>query len=86
MLHGKRIQIDMNLAVFPTGYLKALKRKSKPIESLKIVYQNKRGVNNGPATIFVNKKKVCETVFSDQVEFVRSNRHPIGRENLIGSD
>lgn len=46
----------------------------------------KRGVFNGPATIFINEQKVCKTAFQDKIEVIRSYDHPVGRENLISND
>ena len=46
----------MNLDVFPIGYYAGLqkKQKNKPIKSLHIVFEMKKGVANGPATINYN--------------------------------
>ena len=46
----------------------------------------KKGILNGPATIFVNDKKLCRSTFSDQIEFIQSKNHPVGSDNLISSD
>ena len=56
ILHGKRIEYRMNLDVFPIGYYAGLqkKQKNKPIKSLHIVFEMKKGVANGPATINYN--------------------------------
>ena len=83
ILHGKRIEYRMNLDVFPKGYYANTYNDAK---SVHIVQEIKKGVSNGPATLFVNEKKVCRTRFSDQIEFVRSRSHPVGKDNLISTD
>ena len=46
----------------------------------------KKGILNGPATIYINDKRVCRTSFSDTLEVIRSPKHPVGKENLISTD
>ena len=62
----------MNLNVFPKSYYSGVDQDKEQVASLKIIYEMKRGVFNGPATIFINEKKVCRTSFSDQIEFIKS--------------
>ena len=83
ILHGKRIEYRMNLRVFPVGYYANMKG---PVKNLSIVSEMKKGVANGPAVIYMDDKKVCRTSFSDQIEFVKSANHPVGKENLISTD
>ena len=56
------------------------------MKSLKIVSETKKGLLNGPATIYINDKKVCKTSFSDQIEFVKSVNHPVGVQNQVSRD
>lgn len=88
ILHGKRIEFAMNLGTFPMGYYAGYssKRGSVPVSNLNFIYEMKKGIQNGPATISINNKKVCRTNFSDQIEFVKSTNHPVGRQNLISTD
>ena len=78
----------MNLDVFPRGYIAGYEQRNpnKPAQSLKIMYQVKRGVTVGPATIFIDKKRVCKTQFSEQIEFIKTRNHPIGTHNMLSSD
>ena len=62
IIHGKRTEFQMNLDVFPSGYYEGLKSK---VDNVSIVADIKKGIFNGPASILVNKKKVCKTRFQD---------------------
>ena len=53
IIHGKRIEYRMNLDVFPIGYYAGL-QKDKPIKNFHIVFEMKKGIANGPATINCN--------------------------------
>ena len=55
--------MKMNLDVFPTGYLEDY--KFKKVNYLTFVADVKKGVFNGPATVYVNGKKICKTKFHD---------------------
>lgn len=55
----------MNLNVFPKSYYTGIDQRKSEVKSLKIIYEMKRGVFNGPAMIFINDQKVCKTNFSD---------------------
>ena len=56
MLHSKRVEMTLNMKVFPAGYFQNL---TKPIKQVKFVGEIRKGIFNGPSTIFVNGKKVC---------------------------
>ena len=84
ILHGKRTELRMNLDVFPKGYLENYMKKSA--NHLTFVADVKKGVFNGPATIYVNGKKICKTKFQDQIEIINAWNHPVGRNNLITTD
>ena len=86
ILHGKRIEYRMNLDVFPVGYYRSYVQKNKAIKSLHILNEMKKGVHNGPATIIIDGKKACRTSFIDQIEYIKSSNHPIGRENMVSTD
>ena len=53
---------------------------------MSIIFEMKKGIKNGPATISINDQRVCKTNFSDQIEFINSSRHPIGKRNTITKD
>ena len=77
----------MNLDVFPVGYYaNFVKRKNKPIKSLQILNEMKKGIMNGPATIIIDEKKVCKTSFTDHIEHIKSSNHPVGKQNLVSRD
>ena len=77
----------MNLDVFPVGYYQNfVKRKNRPIKSLQILHEMKKGIMNGPATIIIDEKKVCKTSFTDNIEHIKSSNHPVGKQNLISKD
>ena len=84
ILHSKRTEMRTNLDVFPIGYLQNYKNKA--IKHLTFVAEVKKGIFNGPATIYVNGKKLCKTKFYDCVEMISAWNHPIGRNNFFTSD
>ena len=68
ILHGKRIEYQLNLNVFPKGYYLNKYPQSKSstkVDNLSIVGEVKKGIFNGPASILVNGKKVAQTKFQD---------------------
>ena len=73
-----------NLEVFPVGYLQNF--KNKVVKHLTFVAEVKKGLFNGPATIYVNGKKLCKTKFYDCVEMISAWNHPVGRNNFFTSD
>lgn len=73
----------MNLKVFPKGYYTSTYKDAK---SVHIVQEMKKGVANGPASLFINEKRICRTQFSDQIEFIKSKNHPVGKDNLMSTD
>ena len=84
ILHSKRTEMRTNLDVFPIGYLQNYKNKA--VKHLTFVAEVKKGIFNGPATIYVNGKKLCKTKFYDCVEMISAWNHPIGRNNFFTSD
>lgn len=83
ILHGKRIETKMNLKVFPKGYYS---QTHKDVKSVHFVQEMKKGVANGPASLFINEKRVCRTQFSDKIEIIKSKNHPVGKANLMSTD
>ena len=88
ILHGKRSEWQMNLRVFPKGYFAGYSKsqQTSPVTSLTFFHEMKKGICNGPATIFINEKRVCRSTFSDCIEIVRSPEHPVGKDNLLSTD
>ena len=85
ILHGKRIEFEMNLKVFPSGYYAGY-LKTNAVTGLTFQHEVKKGILNGPATIYINEKRVCRTTFNDTIEVIKSPNHPVGKENLISTD
>ena len=73
-----------NLDVFPVGYIQNF--KSNAVKHLTFVAEVKKGIFNGPATIYLNGKKLCKTKFYDCVEMISAWNHPVGRNNFFTSD
>lgn len=56
----------MNLKVFPIGYYAGyLKSAKEPIQSMSLIYEMKKGIWNGSASITINEQRICRTNFSD---------------------
>jgi hypothetical protein len=69
MLHGKRIELISNLQVFPKGYYASLGKK---VNQLKFIGEIRKGIWNGPASIYIDGKKLCTTSFQDQIEVINA--------------
>ena len=67
MLHGKRVDYNLNLKVFPKGYYCHSMSEStlKSIKSFKISTEVRKVIMNGPASIILNGKKLCSTRLQD---------------------
>ena len=63
VLHGKRVDYNLNLKVFPRGYYANSMSKTDlaNLKSLKISTEVRKGIMNGPASIIINGKKLCST-------------------------
>ena len=85
MLHGRRIETQMNLNVFPCSYYSATSDKN---QTTSLIFQQEvsNGIQSGLATIFINEKRVCRSTFQDHFEFIKSSNHPVGADNLITTD
>ena len=80
-LHGKRIETNLNLEVFPKGYY-----NNKSIKSISFTQEVRKGIFTGPCSISINGKRVCQTKFADQIELVNVWNHPVGKRNIITTD
>jgi len=58
-LHGKRIETNMNMNVFPKGYY----QNNKKVKTISLTHEARKGIFNGPCTITINGKRVCQTKF-----------------------
>ena len=53
-MHGSKIEMVMNLNVFPKGYI-----KQSNVKDVKIVGEVRKGIFSGPASIIIDGTKVC---------------------------